>query len=149
MVRSILVGITAALLSWILLVLFTLGWLSWTRSGHLASDQHAGEKTYATIQKEYGDPFELLNQWHRQYDLLILPAISIITGAFVGAACNACPGWVGVVALLPLQLFVLASDRFASAGFFRALIYSLLVYFSASWVARLRRNHSSATASIS
>jgi hypothetical protein len=138
MTRTIFVALGAAVLSFVLLALSVVAWVSWTRSGHFARDQQVVNKDYATVQREYGDPFQLLNRGKQGYELLVFPLISIIIGVAVGLIGRAHTGWTAVVALLPLQIFLLAADGFAVGAFMRALVYFLLVYFSASKVQSMR-----------
>jgi len=136
--RTILVGLGAALLSWILLCLCVVAWLSWTRAGRFARDQRVMSEDYSAVRKEYGDPFELLDRGKRQQEFVAFPLISIITGVVVGLAGKVRPGWVAVVALFPLQIFLLAANSFAAWAFIRALVYFLLAFFCASWVQRMK-----------
>jgi len=147
MVRSILVGIGAAILSWVLLCLSIVAWLSVTQSGHFVRDPQVRNKDYATIQREYGDPFELLNRGKRQYELVVFPLISIITAAVVGLTGKVRTGWTAVVALLPLQAFLLLAGSFALGAFVRAFVYFLLAYFCASKVRSMRTGAPPKTAS--
>jgi hypothetical protein len=138
MARPILVGIGAAFLSWVLLVVCTVCWLSWTRSGHFARDQRTVKEGYTQVQKQYGEPFELLSQGAKAYDFLILPLISIVTGVVVGAASRKQSGWTAIVALLPLQILVVVADDFRVWGLVRALVYLSLAYLSAVMMYRTK-----------
>ena len=132
--------VCAAVLSFVLLILSAVAWVSWTRSGRFASDQQAVNEDYATIQKEHGDPFELLNRGKHAYELLVFPLIGISTGVMVGLLGRVRTGWTAVAALVPLQIFLLAADSFAVGAFLRAFVYFLLAYISASKVQSMRAN---------
>ena len=138
MVRSFSVGVGGALLSWILLYLSIVAWLSWTPSGHFVRGPQVIDKDSVAIQKQYRDPFELLDRAKTGYQLGVIPAISIITGVFVGLTGRMRTGRLAVVALAPLQIFLLAAESFAVWAFVRALVYFLLAYFCASRVQSMR-----------
>jgi hypothetical protein len=138
MARPILVGIGATFLSLVLLVCCTFCWLSWTRSGQFARDQRTVNEGYTQVQKQYGEPFEMLSQGAKVYDFLILPLISIITGVVVGSASKKQAGWTAVVALLPLQTLVVVADGFRVWGLVRPLVYLSLAYLCAVMMYRTK-----------
>lgn len=139
MARSILTGIGGAVLSFILLAALVMVWLSWTRPGQMVNDPRIlNEKDAAAIVAEYGDPIEQLQKGKEQHELVLFPLISILTGVFVGLLGKVRTGWTAVVALLPLQVFLIFAESFDVAAFLRALAYFLLAYLSASMVRRMR-----------
>jgi hypothetical protein len=103
-------------------------------------------KDYSSIQKKYGDPFELLSRGKSEFEMVVFPLISIITGVVVGLTGKVRTGWTAVIALLPLQVFLLAAGSFAAGAFMRSLVYFLLVYFCASKANRLRTGSTSKAA---
>ncbi len=141
MVRSIAVGFGAAVLSWVLLSLSILAWLSWTQSGHLARDAQTTTKGYAAVEKEYSDPFALLSKGKRQQEIVIFPVISIISGVLVGLLGKVRTGWIAVAALFPLQIFLLAANDFGLWAFLRAFVYFSLAYFCAGGVHTMWASH--------
>jgi hypothetical protein len=140
MMRSILVAVGAAVLSWVWLSLSVVAWLSWTSSGHFVRGPEVMHKDSATVQKEYRDPFKLLERAKTGYQLGVIPVISIITGVAVGLTTKVRAGWIAVIALLSLQIFLLVADSFTIGAFLRALVYCLLVYFCASKLRSMRAN---------
>ena len=138
MTRTILVGLSAAALSWVLVCLSVVAWLSWTPSGHFVRGPEAMSHDSPAVHKQYGDPFELLGRAKTGYQLLVIPVISIVTGLFAGYVGKARAGWIAVVALFPLQAFLLAADGLRMSAFVRALAYFILAYFAASIVHSMR-----------
>lgn len=136
--RSVLAGVGAALLSWVLLCLSVMAWLSWTPSGHFVRGPSVMDRDSAILQKQYLDPFKLLDNARTGYRLAVIPAISIVTGLFVGFVSKARAGWIAVFAVTPLQIFLLDADRFGVAALARAFLYFLLSYLCASAVQRMR-----------
>lgn len=134
MTRSIVVVIIAAVLSWILLVVGVYCWLSWSQSGRFVRDQGATTRDYASVQREYGDPFGLLNRGKRQQEVVIFPLISVVVGIVVGLSLRKRPGWLAILALAPLQVFLLAANRFMVWAFVRTFAYLLLAYLCATKV---------------
>ena len=145
MVRSILVGVSAVFLSWLLLSVFTLAWLSWTRSGQLSRDQQAQKQGYRAVQNKYGDPFQVLNRGGKDYDIVILPLITVVIGVFVGATTGRLVGWTAALAIFPLQVFMVVADGFGLWAFTRALAYLLLAYVTAVITRSAKRRNSSPT----
>lgn len=132
--RSILAGVGGVVVTWALLCLSAVAWLSWTPSGHFVRGPGAMDTDSAILQSEYDDPFKLLNNAKAGYQLSVIPAISVITGLFVGFVSKARAGWIAALAMTPLQFFLLYSDSFTFSAFVRALVYFLLAYFCASAV---------------
>ncbi|HXM13294.1 MAG TPA: hypothetical protein VN946_25315 [Terriglobales bacterium] len=137
MMRSILVVVGAGLLSWVILCFSVVAWLSWTPSGHLVRGPEVANKNSTTIQREYRDPFERLEKAKTGYQLIVIPVISIIVGVVVGLAGKTCAGWLAVLALVPLQVFLLDAEGSAGGAFVRALVYFLLAYLCGSKVQRM------------
>jgi uncharacterized membrane protein YjjP (DUF1212 family) len=96
------------------------------------------DKDSAVLQKQYRDPFKLLDDAKTSYQLGVVPALSLITGLFVGLTGKVRVGWTAVFALAPLQIFLLAADTFTVWAFVRAFVYFLLAYFCASKVQGIR-----------
>ena len=138
MVRSLIIAVGAALLSWMLLYLSLTVWLSRTRSGNFARDPHALTDDYATVKKQYGNPFELMNEGQKEFELGVFPIISIIIGAIVGLTVNTRAGWIAIFSLVPLQIFLLVASSFAVGAWARMLVYFLLAYLSASSIGSIR-----------
>jgi hypothetical protein len=142
-VRSILVGASGVVLSWVLVILSVVAWLSWTPSGRFIRGARATLKDSAAVHAQRHDPFELLESAKSGFQIWVFPAISIVTGLFVGKMGTARTGWLAVVALAPLQIFLLAAQSLVVSAFLRTFVYLLLGYFSASFVHRLAQTSAS------
>jgi hypothetical protein len=96
------------------------------------------DKDSPALHEQYRDPFKLLDRATTGYKFVVIPAICIVTGGFVGLIGKVRAAWIAVVALVPLQTFLLAADSFAVWAFARALLYFLLAYFCATRVQNMR-----------
>jgi hypothetical protein len=143
MVRSILVGASGAVLSWVLVILSVVAWLSWTPSGRFIRGARATFKDSTAVHAQCHDPFGLLESAKLGFQIWVFPAISIITGLFVGRMGTARAGWLATAALAPLQIFLLAAESLAVSAFLRTFVYLLLGYFSASLMHRLAQTSAS------
>ena len=144
MVRSVTICIVAVLFSWVLLYVSIAGWLSRTRSGKFVRDPHVLTEDYGTVQEKYGKPFELMNEAQKEMGLIVFPLISIAIGVFVGLSTNTRAGWIAVISLLPLQIFLLEAGSFALGTCAQTIAYLLLAYLCANTIGSLRRRRQAA-----
>jgi hypothetical protein len=135
--RDLLVTVSAAVLSFVLLAAGVLVVLNFTRGGQFDRDTHVLSQDYASTKATYGDPWQLMSRTTRLYDYGVIPLVSVIAGGLVGFLAKRRRGLLGCLSVVPLAVLMLAAHSFAFRAFLLVALYLILAWTVASTVSRL------------
>ncbi|MCI0404443.1 MAG: hypothetical protein L0212_13140 [Acidobacteria bacterium] len=104
MKRNILTIVGCAALSGLLLFLFLFAIFTLTGLGWFFRDPAVHRGDYETIEKRYGDPFEMFSRAIILEDFVALPLVALAVGMFAGRFSHSRAGWIAFVGLLPFEV---------------------------------------------
>ncbi len=136
--RNILIILGCVILSAILVGLSSYVILLHTGLGGFFTDPAVREGDHGTIEKRYGDPFELFDRALKLRRFVALPIVALAVGAFAGYFAKARVGLIACIGILPVEVWFLSIFGIQPLEVALGVGYFALAYLSSIATFRIR-----------